>query len=176
MGRLRPVLALLCLGLFVAAPADAAERQDSFRLFLVRHAERADGSADPPLSPAGERRASRLAESLAARGIEAVWSSDYRRTLNTAMPLAARLGLGISTYDPLALAEFSQTLIRLGQNAMVVGHSNTTPELAALLCGCPVEPMGHDEYDRLLIIAVDETGPRLVERRQAQPDHDGPRP
>jgi hypothetical protein len=136
----------------VAATA-ATAHQHAFSLVLVRHAEKAAESADPPLSAAGRERALRLADRLEAMGIEAVWSSDYRRTRATAIPLASRLGLEVRAYDPRALA---------------------APDLAALLCGCAVEPMGHDDYDRLLIIQVEGSARRLLERRQSSPGEASP--
>src|SRR5215470_6192593 len=79
-------------------------------LLLVRHAlptriEDADGPADPPLSEAGVAQAEHLASYLATEPISAIYVSPMRRAVETAAPLAARLGLepviedGVAEYD-----------------------------------------------------------------------------
>ncbi len=150
---------LLGLGLVLGQPAAGADQP--FSLYLVRHAEKIDDSRDPPLSGAGERRAERLAWGLGNLGIEAVWTSDFRRTRDTGFPTASGLGLELKIYDPRALGHLAEQLLVSGQTALVVGHSDTTPQLASLLCACEVAAIGHEEYDRLLIIEVDGTGRRL---------------
>lgn len=75
-------------------------------LLVVRHAlpirvEGVDGPADPALAPLGHRQAEALADWLAPAGpdstgeapITAIVVSPLRRALETAAPLAARLGL-----------------------------------------------------------------------------------
>lgn len=76
-------------------------------ILLVRHAlpERlvvAGGRADPPLAPVGRRQADALAGAMAAEGVDAVYASPLRRAVETAEPLAARLGLGVTVRDGLA--------------------------------------------------------------------------
>jgi probable phosphoglycerate mutase len=79
-------------------PPDAAE------LLLIRHGESEpallddpapllDGQSDPALAPEGRAQAELLAARLASAGIDAIYVSTLRRTLETAAPLAARLGL-----------------------------------------------------------------------------------
>lgn len=67
-------------------------------LLLIRHAlpERVEGSsgpADPGLTDAGRQQAELLADYLASERIDAVYSSPMRRAVETAAPLAARLGV-----------------------------------------------------------------------------------
>jgi len=73
-------------------------------ILLVRHGESEparpdqpfpllDGQGDPDLDPVGHAQAERVADRLAAEGIEAIYVSTLRRTSQTAAPLAARLGL-----------------------------------------------------------------------------------
>ncbi len=75
-------------------------------LLLVRHGEtdwnrerRWQGHADPPLNESGRAQARSLADSLATRGLETVWSSDLARARETAEIVGARLGLAVSL-DP----------------------------------------------------------------------------
>ncbi|WP_300377916.1 histidine phosphatase family protein [Henriciella sp.] len=132
---------------------DSAAAEDGITVYLVRHAEKAAGGDDPALSEAGIERARLLADRLDEAGIETIWSSDYQRTRQTAAPLARNLAIDIETYDPSDLESLAGTLEERGETALVVGHSNTTPELSAQLggdAGSPINEAG--EYDRLYIL------------------------
>jgi phosphohistidine phosphatase SixA len=144
------LLALCFLGV-LAAPAVAGETAGAGPIvLLVRHAETApDGTPDPPLSARGRARAEALAEHLAAAGIERILASHLRRTHETAAPLAARLGLEVEIYDPHDLSAAAAMVTGSEVTTLVVGHSNTTPELAGLLGGEPGSPIAEDEHDRL---------------------------
>ena len=71
-------------------------------IFVARHGQtdwnaehRWQGHADPPLNERGRAEAQALAESLASRGIEAIYSSDLARGRETAEIVGARLGLPV---------------------------------------------------------------------------------
>lgn len=79
-------------------------------LLLIRHAlpvrrEVKVGPADPELSVEGHRQANRLADYLASEEIDSIYVSPLNRAVQTAEPLAQRLGLrsvvvdGIAEYD-----------------------------------------------------------------------------
>ena len=150
----RPHLGILCLILGLGVGGCAHPRADAVStLYLVRHAEKAKGD-DPELTEAGRQRADDLADLLTARleegDLSAIYSTEYRRTQQTAAPLAARSGSAVQSYDPRDLPGFAQQLSGQGGTVLIVGHSNTTPQLAeALGCG-PQEPIVEaTEYDRL---------------------------
>jgi len=129
-----------------------------FTIFLVRHAEKVTDPGgeieNPPLSDCGTARAKALATQLRHVDLERIYSTSYRRTLDTARPVAAKRGLGIEAYDPASLKAFSMKLLDRGQNALVVGHSNTTAVLAGLLAGEAGEDFDESEYDRLYLVTV----------------------
>lgn len=104
-----------------------------FTLYLVRHAEKQINSADPLLSTCGSERAVQLAKILSKAQIKNIYSTDYKRTMATATPLAKQEKLTINTYAPQKLKTFALQLINKKQTALIVGHSNTTPQLTALL-------------------------------------------
>jgi broad specificity phosphatase PhoE len=139
------------LVLLTALPGLAAD------IYLVRHAEKVrDGSKDPALTELGQERARNLAVMLRSAGIERIFSSDFDRTRATAAPLAITLGLTVEIYDPVSLQPFAQRLVELEQNSLVVGHSNTTPELAELMGGDGGEPIVEAwEYDRLYLLQTE---------------------
>ncbi|MCG6923836.1 MAG: histidine phosphatase family protein [Acidobacteria bacterium] len=145
-------LAALLLGCSPPAETPAPEAAPESVFFLVRHAEKADQSEDPPLTEAGQSRAKTLAEMLRDAGVERIYSSDFERTRDTAAPLANELGLEVTLYDPNQLPDLAAALVSSPGRYLVVGHSNTTPELAGLLGGDPGTPISEDEYDRLYVL------------------------
>ena len=74
----------LALGLLAAPCLTDAQHV----VFLVRHAEQASGSDDPPLTEAGQRRARALVTVLKDAGLTAIYVSELQRTMQTAEPLA----------------------------------------------------------------------------------------
>ena len=76
-------------------------------LLLIRHGrptrdERADGPADPGLSDIGRRQAEALADWLGDEALDAVYASPMRRAVETAAPLADRLGLKVTAEPDVA--------------------------------------------------------------------------
>lgn len=132
---------LLCCLLF-ATPAFALDT-----VYLVRHAEKiepwpADRDLDSfrPLSPTGITRAEALAERLKDAGIVAAYTSRTTRTLATAMPLVNRAHISVKADDattkPDEMMPFLEHLVHDHANdraVLIVGHSNTIPELLVKL-------------------------------------------
>lgn len=146
---------LLLLLTCVTGVAAAGEAANDYQLYLVRHSEKqADDGEDPGLTDKGNQRSVQLAHWLLDKGITEIWSSDYRRSRDTAQPLASRLGLPVQLYDPHDLPALVGRLRENGHNALVVGHSNTTPDLARLLCVCYIEDMDESDYDQLIVVSV----------------------
>ena len=145
--------------------ASFAQNEDSmFTIYLVRHAEKeltADNPKDPPLTPCGERRAASLEVFLSQVPLDAIYSSDYSRTRNTAQPVAKNRNMETRLYDPKKLEEFGKVLIERGENALVVGHSNSTPVLAGLLIGEKLEPIDESIYNRIYQVVINKETGRL---------------
>jgi broad specificity phosphatase PhoE len=117
--------------------------------YLLRHFEKQSG-ADPQLNEIGRKRAQNLAPLLSSQSISAIYSTDYRRTQQSVSELAALHALPILAYDPSALADFAKHIAK-HNNVLVVGHSNTTPQLIALLGG-PVFSLTEQDYGVLYIL------------------------
>jgi phosphohistidine phosphatase SixA len=151
--RFTPLFILLLI--VVSASACANQPDSDFTLYLVRHAEkRTDEGKDPDLTNAGKFRAHQLAELFQHRDIKRIWSTDYKRTRETVIPMAARLKIKFNLYDPHDLPAFARQLLEDGDNALIAGHSNTTPELTRLLCHCEINDMDDLEYDLLFVVTV----------------------
>lgn len=158
--RVLGLLAAACLTACASAPAPAPEPDVAgiTRLFLVRHAEK-DAGSDPGLTPAGAARADALAARLREAGVTEIWSTRTRRTEQTAAPTAAQTGLVLQTYDASTLPAFASWLLDTPGVKLVIGHSNTTDALAALLGADPGPAIDEAaEFDRLYVIDTDADG------------------
>jgi broad specificity phosphatase PhoE len=159
MRNLKCLLLLLIACIFAAPKSIIA--QEITTVILVRHAEKADdGTSDPPLNEKGKKRARDLASMLSKTEISAIYSTDYKRTRQTMMPLARQKGLEINTYDPTESA-FVDSLIaqHKGGTVLISGHSNTTPEVANLLLDKNrFKPFDESDYGNIFIITLEDIG------------------
>ncbi|MCH8201952.1 MAG: histidine phosphatase family protein [Proteobacteria bacterium] len=141
------MLRYLLTGLVFACLAGAAQAADV--VYLVRHAEKiADGTSDPKLTDEGRARVCNLQGFFAGKGLTHVLSSDYHRTRDTATPLAKSLGLKVEEYDPKHQVVLAMMLKNKPGTYLIVGHSNTLPELSLVLGGDDIGPWGENEYDQ----------------------------
>lgn len=163
---------LLCCALALAAcsstPASSAGGAVDF--VVVRHAEKvADGTRDPALTDAGRARATALAALLRTRELTAAYATDFRRTQDTAAPAAAAHGIAVATYDAAQPAGDFAARLRQAHAAgtvLVVGHSNTVPDIVSALCQCPVAPIDESDYGNLFEVRIEgEARPVLSHRR-----------
>jgi broad specificity phosphatase PhoE len=165
------VFAVLLAAAVRVCPAAAAEPK---AIFVVRHAEKISED-DQRLTDAGRARARRLAAMLKDSGISAVFATDTERARDTATPLADLLHLRIVLYDTgramsgaVDAKPFAEMLGRehASQIVLVVGHSNTIPDLLRAL-GCAEKiSLAPDEYDDLFVVVPEREGPaRLLRLR-----------
>jgi broad specificity phosphatase PhoE len=136
-------------------------------VYAVRHAERlrVDGEEDPPLSPAGERRAADLCRALGSVRLAAVYVSPYRRSRATVAPAARVRGLEPIPYDPVEAGALASRLLgdHAGQSVLVCAHSNTIPDLLERLGALGPAAVGEDDYDDLFVVTISPGDPaRLV--------------
>ena len=139
----------------LAAPAAAQT------VIVVRHAEKAEQSADPVLSGLGEARAAALADTLAGAGVTHVFVTPLQRTGLTAGPSAAAAGsepVAVSL-DGGAAAHVARLVGQVrqlspGAVVLVVGHSNTVPDIARALGATGAAAMDECEYDRLTVLTL----------------------
>lgn len=152
-----PFWASLLWILVVTFPAQAQAPNESTVIYLVRHAEKVDDSRDPPLSELGLERALLLAQMLRDADLTHLYSTDLERTRDTANPIALQTGLEVKIYDSQHLTEFAGLLRATPGRHLVVGHSNTTPQLVRLLGGKSSE-IADAEYDRLYMLTIKPKG------------------
>ena len=128
-------------------------------VILVRHAERAaEPAGDPGLTPAGEQRAQALAQALAGTKVNAILTTQFRRTQDTAAPLAKALGLQAQVIEArrgdagghvqaVADAVRAQT-----GTVLVVGHSNTVPAILAALGGPKLPEICETSFHHIFLL------------------------
>jgi broad specificity phosphatase PhoE len=132
-------------------------------IFFVRHAEKATaGGDDMDLSEAGRARAESLATVLKDVEISAIYTSEFKRTQQTAAPLAQALHLEPAVVSSKDRAVLVAKLQASSGNVLVVGHSNTIPELIKTLgISSPPINIADNDYDNLVVVLLDEK-PRLI--------------
>jgi broad specificity phosphatase PhoE len=147
--------------------------------YVVRHAEKAaptgdeEPAGDVPLTAEGERRAQALATLLSDQNVEAVFSTSWKRTRQTACPLAEQLGLEIETYSDVEdVAERVASEFK-NKTVLIVGHSNTVPSIIEALggevprdfaAGIPAE-----QYDNLFLVLSNSSGTGVLPVRFGVP-------
>ncbi|QRN94090.1 histidine phosphatase family protein [Archangium violaceum] len=145
---------------------------------LVRHAEKAtEGGDDPALTPAGQQRAEALLQVAGNAGVSAIYATQYRRTRDTAQPLADQVGVPVTVREIKtgAQAHASEVAREIlsqhqGRTVLVVEHSNTLPSLIEALAGLRIQPIPDTEYDRLMVVVIPPSGPaRLIQSRYGVP-------
>ncbi len=147
-----PIPRLLALALFALASACATAPADPAPqpvYFVMRHLHTPEGERDPDLTNEGQRQAALLADRLAPERPVAIYVSDYRRTRQTAAPLAARLGLTPIVYDPADTPGLVARVRAGPKPVLIVGHSNTVPEIIAQLGGTRPAPLVHADFGDL---------------------------
>jgi 2,3-bisphosphoglycerate-dependent phosphoglycerate mutase len=142
------VAALLAMSL-AAAPNPVTT------VILVRHAEKASQEDNSPLTAAGTERAKELARVLTAVKIDAIYTTQFRRTQDTAAPIATALSITpvVHNAGPTYAADLAKRILaeNRGQTVLVVGHSNSTINLIKAL-GADAAPMPESEYDNLYVL------------------------
>ena len=122
---------------------------------IVRHAEKAaNGGNDPDLSSAGRARAEALARILKDSGITAIFTSEFKRTQETAAPTATSIGVTATVIPAKDTAALAAKLHQLNGNALVVGHGDTIPNIIkALGIDSPIN-IPDEDYSEFLIVTV----------------------
>ncbi|MEO6165726.1 MAG: phosphoglycerate mutase family protein [Candidatus Binatia bacterium] len=139
------LLALLCAVMnsvgcaLNSRPSDGDKLTLPRQVFLVRHTEREWEGEDPPLVAAGEARAQALAETLRDAGITRIVTTQWRRTRDTAQPLAKVLKITpqvIPVFDGKARENVDEVAAAVrrykDETVLIVGHITVTGVIAAL--------------------------------------------
>ncbi|WP_460219175.1 SixA phosphatase family protein [Psychroserpens sp. MEBiC05023] len=122
-------IAIFCLPSFSQTMTTNNEVETT-TYYFIRHAEkdRSDKTnRNPDLTETGKERAKNWTVILQNIKFDAVYSTQYNRTMQTAEPTALENELEVKFYDPRALYSEEFAKATKGKTVLVVGHSNTTP-------------------------------------------------
>ena len=155
MRKIIAAIASIMLG-FATVPAAAADT-----VYVMRHLHKAAGE-DPPLTEEGANLARLLAGQLGGSGIAAVFATKTRRATQTAEPLASFLKLPVTPYDPRDMPSLIAAVAAVRGNVLVVGHSNTVPDIVAALGGIRPEPISDTEYGTIYIVRAGSPDVRRI--------------
>lgn len=128
-------------------------------IFLVRHAEKsqAGDAKDPELSEAGHARAESLAVLLKDAGITAIYATEFKRTQQTAEPFARAAGIKTTIVPAKETTALVAQLKEAKGNVLIVGHSNTIPEILKALGLISSLQIDEADYDNLFVLTTGST-------------------
>jgi broad specificity phosphatase PhoE len=138
------------------------ELQATTTIIFIRHAEQAlEPADDPSLNDAGRRRVAELTRQMidadVVAGIDAIYSTPFRRTQETVQGVADALDLPVQLYSPDDNEAVLNTILKShkGKIILVVGHSNTVPTLIADLgASKKVPPIDASEFDNIYVVSI----------------------
>lgn len=146
---------------FTFASGSAFAQKREITIILLRHAEKeiseTEDTSDPNLSAEGRARAERLVKAIGAYKPLQIYTSEYKRTRQTAAPLAAVRKLAVKNYDTRMLKQLAEEIASLkkSRKVVIVGHNNTTPALANLLLKTnQFRALNENEYDKIWVIRL----------------------
>lgn len=145
----------VALGALAVLLMGGATMASEFTVYVVRHAEKAVAESNPPLSVQGHTRAAMLGQMLNKAQVTKIYSTPYQRTEQTAAPLAKQLGITLENYRPNATESLVTGILTSAENSLVVGHSNTVPDIVRAF-GFNVADLTEQEYGDLFVIHIND--------------------
>jgi len=130
--------------------------------YFIRHAEKDRSNPeekDPVLKEAGIKRAGKWAEIFKEVPFDLIYSSDFKRTKETAQKIAESQNLEIQLYDPAKLNDEDFQQRTNGKTVLVIGHSNTNPRFVNSILGEEkYSDIDDKESGSLFIVSVSPEG------------------
>jgi len=143
-------------------------------VILVRHAEKASCKGDSVLSKPGKIRAEALVKALEHTRVKRIVTSDAKRTQETAGPLAQKLGIALVTVtkegNPNHVQEVVKEVVSQADTVVVVGHSDSVPEIIKKLDGPKLSHLAGNNYSALFVAKRGPNGTQLVQARYGNVD------
>lgn len=167
-GNFRSIIALILFVTGVSSCTNSVDK-DTTTLYFIRHAEkdRTDKiNNDPALTEKGYIRSNNWATFFEDKNIDAVYSTDYKRTRETAIPIAKRNNLNIVLYTHKSFLSDNFITKNKGKNIVVVGHSNTVPLLVNKLIGDTKYENIKDEDNNDLFIVIHKNDKTSARRKK----------
>ena len=136
------------------------QAQETTRIWIVRHGEKDltdPKEKDPELSIEGKERAETLVKYLEGKKIDALFSTDYKRTRGTLIPLASQRNLGLKFYNSKDDKALVDTVLNYykGKAVVICSHSNRILGIiAAFGATAPLKEITEQEYSHILLLEI----------------------
>ena len=137
--------------------------------YFIRHAEKDRSNPEnknPELNQQGKIRALNWLYFFRDIPLKKIYSTNYNRTIQTVKQIAEEKKIPISYYSPENIDVENFKKQNKNMSILVVGHSNTTPELVNLIIGeNKFEKMNDNDNSSLFVIrelAGDVTVERII--------------
>ncbi len=141
---------------------DGFQDKETTVFFIIRHAEKdTAGGTNADLNAVGRGRAITFPKIFRKIHLSKIYSTDRPRTKNTARPIANAKKRPVDIYDAKQQKELLEKLVKnnKGDKILLVGHSNTVPQLVNILRGTDEEKeFSESDYSRIYIVTVKKIG------------------
>jgi 2,3-bisphosphoglycerate-dependent phosphoglycerate mutase len=130
---------------------------DRTTIIMLRHAEKSSVPVnDPALSVDGMSRANELSQLFSTIKVDRIYSTPFKRTRQTVTPLALSKSIDVVEYPAsMTAAQLKQKILaeNTGKVVVVVGHSNTIPDLNMALSG-EAASITETDFDNIYVVTV----------------------
>lgn len=145
--------ALLALVLGATAMASQPEQPGPPIVYVMRHLDTPEGQVDPDLTEQGAARAQTLVKWFSTKPLTAIFASNYKRTIQTAAPVAYARGVPIYLYNPADTRALVARVKAQTGAVLIVGHSNTVPGIVEQFGGPRPAPLAHSDFGDIWTVA-----------------------
>lgn len=144
MRKIGIVVAVLLAAL--AGCANVERRSAPPEFYVMRHLQTPSGVKDPDLTQEGQDNAALLVSWFKHDRPDVIYVSDTKRARQTAEPLARNLNIIPKIYLPSDTPGLIAAVLSETGTVLIVGHSNTVPEIIERLGGRRPEPLAHENF------------------------------
>lgn len=143
-----------------AAKIQQESLSNTTQIYILRHTEKVDEtSEDPVLSAQGIERAKYWKKVLQHTEFDQVFTTEFKRNIQTAELIAAESSVKPELYYPMSFDVLKFLNLIKGQKVLIIGHSNTIPDMVnRLIDETKYPPMSHENYNILYTITINENG------------------
>ena len=145
---MRRAASMMMIAMLVVLSGCSSARQASITpdIYVMRHLHTPAGVTDPDLTKDGHRAALQLVNWFKRDRPAVIYVSSTKRAQQTAAPLARSLGITMKIYDPADTPALVSAVSRETRTVLVVGHSNTVPDIIERLGGQRPAPLVHEDF------------------------------
>ena len=153
---------ILLFAILTSSITSFSQESEVTTYYLIRHAEKDlsnPSEKNPHLSDTGIKRSEDWKNLFNDVSFDAVYSTNYHRTIKTAQPTASKNKLDITIYDPRAFNIEDLKKQTEGKIVLIVGHSNTIPKVVNALIGeDEYKDIDESVYGHLYIVKISKNG------------------